>query len=1371
MSLPVGQRQGVANGRRATNIPTWSGDNYPDATYNYAKGFAGSDALAAIKNVLANPSAPRPDPADHTRHTYNLMPYAFVGKQPGFTRVLRMFVETTEGWWLEWAPAVRQEELVHRFHTDTYHRGTLDLAPPLSTPSLLSRSSETREEYLVRYHKGFVVEADFYATEAGALDVTLKMAQLSSNTRITAKLAIASKLIEAKNPYREWRSRYGEVYTHPQRALADESTHFGILSLDEKGAYKLVEHVRKVMRTEQRAPTSAVLPSGTLTLISLYNEFETEAFRRGTATMNSRLRQAGASFLSLAEVKFYEDEDWNLPSVDPTGPIRALVRRTIIGRSYVADQWARAHTAWAEHKYNANVAGSFQYLEHTIEDGWVTLDPRRLARLSARFGTDGKLVADHATLIQPGTITGRFAKARLPVPFAPGVLDVYAHNVAGPSTSPQGWAITRVFGEQDPFFFSISRQLHHAQIADDKLSLPVGNSRAWDALHAAMTQQLCNVTDVTDPNFQGWIVAVATHPDNIDAPAANTAVGGDALKQNPFTGSPKLPGVRDFNEGDAGADGAGTYIATPVGANDYRFIVRGGRGYYAVDAATPAAARVGVDAIDGETAQSVIRAPVRPLGFTTWPNVQEVAAAASGAAGDGWAVGKRGEYVQTIADGVDAQREFEKAARRLYPNSVFAHAGAAPTYQRLEPGNPDSEADASTALATHTVGKIGYPLFVRRPVAGAVGAAYKYMVPTLAAVGTPTQPDPGFDEAAITAAERLLNAAGVPPAGAGGTPKQTAALAQFGANPNATAQDLLVQVLSRDELQPGARAQLLGKTQAEIGAFLNAGWSGDGQLGESYASSRTARVGDSRFQWFLLYEVLAPLNGVPTNILQQRLPQAATLLSAAFALAGSDAGRGFDLSEDAYIEQLRTARPIASKRAADGAARFEPLKITDQLGSAGSYNTYINTRLSICAAGFKQLAAAAQVGSLDDTVWQSLVVRPANPQNPSLPLAAYVTPGPRGRVPATLTARLSELSQARVLGNPRSALDNTIVGVPELVRDAGVGPSKRPRPDAALFSAQSWAADSALLQASPSGDGAAISYWAAARYEEVYNNAPNARVRALANLYASSEVSLDTIDRWLAEGLPTPNNYIFANVFCVLDMGAAAFAAAAPFQLGYNFEAASMTFNGHNQEYFVHWHIWMNVALVDQNNFVIIEDVVFAGYIRGMDHHNVYLVGPDDAEARFHDALAFDPSDPNPMGSGFVFDVGGQFSKEDLPHTWSITGVYPPDRFVDVRLTRDALIASAPHYPSAGFYALKFRLDGINHGMRRDHSSLAEAKESTYLNVICSQQKQRLFNPATGQYDIEERGHGFLGNYCEPGMKDVFNGTARVLTKAVKYAT
>lgn len=255
-----------------------------------------------------------------------------------------------------------------------------------------------------------------------------------------------------------------------------------------------------------------------------------------------------------------------------------------------------------------------------------------------------------------------------------------------------------------------------------------------------------------------------------------------------------------------------------------------------------------------------------------------------------------------------------------------------------------------------------------------------------------------------------------------------------------------------------------------------------------------------------------------------------------------------------------------------------------------------------------------------------------------------------------------------------------------------------------------------------------------------------------AQLFCQSVITKAQYKVWLAEGLPIPESFTYAEPWVCLNMGSAVWTEKNIGSTGCGFEDTGLQANVTNKQWTAHYTCYISSHIFADKKIFWADDVSYRGLVHGMGG-DVFTEqsGPE----------GFRPKSCGTVFSkatGFVFSHGPSMRADGLPKPfWTLTGkqdkryrdsITPPDHY---------------RWPGDIFYNFLWGFQDLNSrgAITVDNSSFITRSSSQYVNVVLSQGRQKNWNPLTGYYGGKDRttkGTGHLGNWEAKNVLRVLNG-------------
>lgn len=445
---------------------------------------------------------------------------------------------------------------------------------------------------------------------------------------------------------------------------------------------------------------------------------------------------------------------------------------------------------------------------------------------------------------------------------------------------------------------------------------------------------------------------------------------------------------------------------------------------------------------------------------------------------------------------------------------------------------------------------------------------------------------------------------------------------------------------------------------------------------------------------------------------------------------------------------------------------------------------FVNTRLAINGKVFEQLAEMAESDNRMLYRVANSVLRPSDPANPHRPLAAVPAYGEGEDVENAARATVSDMTFARTHQTTR--LSETVFGKAHLIserpkledplyrgethhdihsmKSARYSPYKRqPQhmpptlvsdPDGPLYAGAESVFD---REGRPIADTERIKEkkWLVFRFEEISRDMESDDIgRMGALMLCLTRVSKSSLLNWVKEGLTPPDCcYIIAQPWIRIRMSSGLWAQGGveTAETGYNYEDVVLQFNGKNKTWHMHYTLWLGCFIYQPQNYVIMKDIKFEGYLGGMDD-----TFNDDPQS--FDTQAIDWAT---VRSSFVFSCGATFSRDLAMKTANplcLYGKYDPKALPYNFANRNAIFSpNGPLYPSFPFYEFVWGFTSINAANDVDQSTFAAIRESTYIPGIMPMANHKTYNEVTKDFTTMHHGSGHLDPF-EPPMLQKLNG-------------
>jgi len=259
-------------------------------------------------------------------------------------------------------------------------------------------------------------------------------------------------------------------------------------------------------------------------------------------------------------------------------------------------------------------------------------------------------------------------------------------------------------------------------------------------------------------------------------------------------------------------------------------------------------------------------------------------------------------------------------------------------------------------------------------------------------------------------------------------------------------------------------------------------------------------------------------------------------------------------------------------------------------------------------------------------------------------------------------------------------------------------------------------------------------------------------MRIAAQLLITAQIHREILLRFVDERVIVPVAHLGARPFETFNMGTIFFARGG-LELGmtrYMYEDMQLQNDGIRKMWVGHFTFYHDTVMKDEKNVYIIPDVIFEGYVRGMDGR------------MFNEK--FDPQNPDPTKSMFSFMIPYSTKRSDIPDPWDLTGRFNPDFFQGNLDPSVEINGSSPHWPSAYYYLNMFNFRELNMTAVENPFNTFHQIEA-WRNTVMFQETQ-LIDGDGGAKVI--RGTGPLGSNVYPGMKNDLSGIPETL-KDMEY--
>ncbi len=876
--------------------------------------------------------------------------------------------------------------------------------------------------------------------------------------------------------------------------------------------------------------------------------------------------------------------------------------------------------------------------------------------------------------------------------------------------------------------------------------------------------------------------------------------------------------------------------------------------------------RLGIGTMSvGVKAPRLVAAPKLPFGYGTVTGMRTLRQLYLN--GDrGWDQG----ILEIAYRGVEAMDRFVAEMEKTYPESTYWDSKYAPTY--MASGN--ERYDRHTSVMGTIWDHVKYPLLVRKPIEydptfeeKSMGVDTEFQWIQGGPAGPPGDRIVGFSADDLRVISETLGFDyGAGPAG-GPFPLTVRGMTQIGFASDQL-EDYLGLVLSSEVLSPEIRN--LFKNTTEVRRFAEA--YRDSGLSESYTIVRNRELRNDEdyglFAHFFRDEVMRTMNRHPmapqTTVEGNRTEEMEEDLVAAVRVFQGVAGlvytamhnSDFASNLDRGIIGAFEMAPPRTKRSRGGTESFDINRSRlDRLkrGDAATFpdqhrarpsGAYINTRLAVSQKGWHGVARS--LAGMDSTAWAAgtaaptpeerarlamiskIILRPSDPNNPSMPLAGIVvdyrglkpgTPGAGQNADLVLQELLTFKHARSHAGGEGSGIDASIFANAPLVRTAPLaGAHQR---GGRTVGGSGGSSHSLYSGGDDDDDDEGYSYGFGENSFSPYDAQPQhvnpgisrdlsgplfttqefqdrtgnpldnmtrfvekrfMKIRydhAIAAtkeddfdrvptiLFLLSKVTKRSLFTWVDHDCPLPDScFVLARPWIRLKMDAAFFAepGALTSETRYAYPHLVQQYDGTHKTWLFHLTSWMDSAVYDPSKIMTVADVKFS--------KGGYQGGFDDIMLKKLED--WNPTDPEyEKVSMLSFSCGANFSRERATkhaNPMNLFGKHDPST-IPVRLSesfKDGLRNSShPHYPSFLYYNYILRLTSINSGTITNHDSFKEQKESgTHISGMMFRGKHYEWSQHDEKYSTEIVGTGHLKN-MDPPFHNMFNGM--VETKSNVY--
>ena len=463
----------------------------------------------------------------------------YQGTNQQFSDIVILPIISAGGWSTIIAPMERSLTINFTWKRIYFQNTMLDPEPELATASYVSHTQEELKTTMTRWGKKARIGADYYKLKDGQELMNFQVIQLSTAAWNTIEQLIERTIITSKRYWQDWLLNYGPRSNSVIEASMDEIDLFGICSDDDKGFYKLLAYVRRVMKAGPFQASMGIFKQGILDFLALTGDFETNSTKVGIEIAKSRLLSAGDSFKGTfgGNIAIYEVQAAN-NQIQGDG-LSNWERLVTIGRCAVVNGWTQMKCYNGEQgTCRLSELYDFQHISMDI-DGYKTMGMKWARRRSLRFDEKGRL----------SPFLSNFLTKIFDVAEASGIKILneavdpyiwYSNDMKvddGESQANNGYHLCRYVGDFETRYFTLEQQARHGEIAANviKRDLTAEDYSNMTKM-AELRKQLASPPDL-DTSVVGLVLATAFMKDNI--PHADTP--SLTLRRNQLTGSPVIP--------------------------------------------------------------------------------------------------------------------------------------------------------------------------------------------------------------------------------------------------------------------------------------------------------------------------------------------------------------------------------------------------------------------------------------------------------------------------------------------------------------------------------------------------------------------------------------------------------------------------------------------------------------------------------------------------------------------------------------------------------------------------------------------------------------------------------------------------------------
>lgn len=1355
----------------------WAQDAVPSATPRLDSG--------ALKDFFGGDIAIM-DPRYNTPITSETLEDGYYLRDPKLTKFLVQASVNGEGWPMTLAP-LQVMEMNQRIDVLEWQLSAARPTPEGAVPDLVQYQESSITTKMIRAGLGAEMKADFMNRPEGKQIFAQAVQQVASGFWLLVKLQVSAKALGSKQHWHLWAAENGLPSSTIVDASRKEREMFGALQKLPKGLYAIHHEASQILALGNVVPNMIVLPDNTFNMLALAPA-ETEAFRRGEATVNARLALGGKSMMNIFPgVTMFEDPIYRANNL-PAEEISPFVRTTMTGEYFLLNH------EYYDPKCDDSCA------EKQISTQVVDLAKDRWATLSMRDIIEGNL--DMRWNMENGDLNQEYHDSLLQnisaIALSLGVKET------GQDVDPFIWTASdgsynkaRHWGDVNKTYLSVDRIENMAASLARKTSTEFSENDFRDISSLLqLSEELSNPVEIaSDPRVQGLFAAISF----LNGREVGARQQSGYLAANPYgvPDLPQMPTVPGANAANARIETAPNgvirllrkTVAYPAGRTFSVFHTETApRGetarqiyYFVPDEYTTVeqAAELLGNGAGGGSALAPVSLPIRPYGYGSLPGLRYLASFGK-QQNPAYAAWKN--IFEAAARGVSAFDKFARVFQRVFPRTPLTEVSRLPAFFR----SSSEDLDRATMIWISVVARSQYPFHVRvwQGAAGAIG------IPPLGNTG----------RVAWVSSVHYENGARVPitgdlaDAGPGRATFTAAAIGKTNDNIDGifrvvndatreTFGDLMTGIIQSNHCPVDIRKAL---TSAKAYSDLNESFvkTFGSIFTKLYRDDLRIAVSDQAplaglELLTLLYVISNPLI-IPAiaedqgdgNLTTLRRMQFIKSIAVMIEKGSHPFTRSLRLDD---IQNLMRGISITSRDVVEIPEVSVPRNANaDALRAVDIEAAWTNSRLILNQEIWKNL-----LNSDAGSYLQKSIIRPSNPINPENPLlgnfALYLANGINVDTQKMLKENVEAFSRAshdmRRKCDPavqafsmfheswfdspreRAAINNRVQALTDATgafknRDISTYLSQNLR-DIALFDVAS-----PVLGDRPGTDALNLLVqrrWLLWRLDELERVTNNTHVRWFARGLLWAYVHRDNVMALLREGISAWFDcFLIFRPFIQQDMGTGMWAQGGSQTAitGYNYGAATMQLDALHDRWVYKYTTWVTCEIINEANIHLMHDIVFKRYIGGRD------------TVAYKDPLQFQSSNPDLCkASIFVLNMGGELKREQLPNPLSLTGVLSQHDFPFNIANSELQFARERLQLPTWFYINLWRWHELNTNRPLvDRYSFAAQKRSNRINEVMWSGDQRYYNSADRKYSDKHIGTSHWSG-MEPPLLSVVNGS------------